>query len=330
MMDELDPFVVQVFDTRHFELLEALNEFAVEIAPRLTAHESKRALREVDLERDAIISTVDYVTVNGNQPPELLAYLEVVNLLTHLEHYLSLRGLWVEKREWCLRLSKQGRLVRPPNGILAIVYNMLGAAFSELHDDNNALFFYDLALKESGLAENDPELGKIYANLGVTYWQTGQLEKALHYMGRALDTELQQGDHHAIAMLLANIAQVFFDAGYRMEALENSINALTLAKELGDVFLEAQFTSIVAVHAMGVDLYEQAADLYEKALELSVTIQDEIGMALTRLNYAILRIHLKQLQQAKQLLIESLPTFERHFMQPEVEKVRVLLNTLNA
>lgn len=318
--------VGRVLDMRHGELVDVLSEFVKMIAPQLATDQSRQALMALDRELPNVSGVLDMLLLpHPPAPLDVLPSLMMIDLLVKLERYLSMRGLWREKLRWCTALVNYSFDIG--NNIRAVLYNLIGSAISELGNNEEAIHFYKLAIAHSGLEEDDPELARIYGNIGVAYWNLGQLEEAIIHVYRVLESAQQRGDLHETATVMANLAQILFQHGDVENSLNASLAALDMAGELGDVVLQAQFTSILATHMMGSPLRNQAGPIFETALELLTEIDDEIGLSLTRLNYAVLCHLLEQRNHARQLALDSLATFERYAM-AEAEQAQTLLEEL--
>ncbi len=319
--------VGDVLDTGRVTLVEALNEFAGEVAPQLASARSRPALAQLDLELPNVAAVLDVLlALDPARSPDPVTYLIALNLILSLERYLSVRGLWWEKLRWGRALLAYRAGVRAE--VLSVVYNLVGSALSELGEDEQAIDLYMLAIETSGLPEDDPELARVYGNLGVAYWNLGRLDEALVYCYRVFELERDRGNRYEMAAAMANVAQLLFDRGDVDTSLAATLEAIQIAEEIGDAILLAHLTATTATHLMGTPLRDEAGPIFEEALKMLAKIGDEIGAALTRLNYAVF-CHLSgQPDRAWQLARESLALFERYAM-PDAAKARRLLADLD-
>lgn len=320
----INPDVGQLLDNRHGVLLETLHDYVVATAPQLATKQSHQVLISLDIEFPNLVSLMDALLEAENT--DVLANTTIVSLLIHLERYLSLRGHWHQKRYWLLKLSDKSI----PRKIAQVVLNMLGTTYSELGKHVEAIEFYQLAIQESGLSPDDPQLARIYGNLGVAYWSLSQLDQALICTRRVLRVEQSVTHNYETAIALANLSQILRESGDIEGGLLVAHRSLEVALQLGDVALQAQFLSLVATHMIANQMLEKAVPVFEMAIHLLTEIQDYIGLGLAQLNYAILCYAIHQYDHAKQWASEAASFFESYGMAEETQKAQKLLDTLKS
>lgn len=323
-MLEISPDLGLILDTRHYEALTTLNHFAAVYATQLETNRSNTALYELDVELPNFLTALNDITTEG------LGFQDIQGLLTlylRLAHYLGIRGLWESKLKWglaLLRLAKQGRL-----GQLIALMNSIGTAYDELDDFETALDFYQQSLELAMKAEiSDARLSPSYSNIAVTLWHMGRIDEGLDYAQRALDLERQQGNLNAVAQSLMNMAQMHYERWEMAEGLALAQEARSVAYEVGDVYLCAQFTSAVATHMVANLQFDEAAPVYEEALRILGEIRDEVGLARAQFNYALLLRILKDIERARDLCFKSIATLERYGLHHEAKRVKELLPKL--
>jgi tetratricopeptide (TPR) repeat protein len=91
-------------------------------------------------------------------------------------------------------------LKRAPNDIQkAANYNNIGLVYRRMVEYQKALSFYEraLAIRETTLLANHPDLAQSYNNIGIVYMKMGEYPRALSYYTRALKIfKLALGDRH--------------------------------------------------------------------------------------------------------------------------------------
>jgi tetratricopeptide (TPR) repeat protein len=191
--------------------------------------------------------------------------------------------------------------------------NCIANAFNEMGDYENAIFTYQAMIERIGEDESrQSALARVYNNLGVVYWKLERFAEAEDHLRRAVDLEERYGSPYAVAMLMANLAQVLKHQDKNEEALEVMRQAVALAGQLQDQMLKTELLPVLANHLMRNRLYEEADVAYGKSLELLEAIQDELGLAQAKHDYAILCYITRHPQRALQLAQESLAVFEAY------------------
>lgn len=246
-----------------------------------------------------------------------------VSLFLQLTEYLRIRVMGQQKVDWGIALLQiaSDEKLKIPEGFL----NAIGAAFDEVGNYQKAIYYYGLLVPMHEEAdENHPSLGILYCNLGVSYWRLGELEMAEDYLKRSLKIQQLHGKLSGAARSLMNLANIYYQRWEMAEALPFAQEAVQVAHQTEDAYLQAQLTSSLAFHMVGSLQFDEAAPVYEEAIRLLEKIGDEIGLAQAKFNYALLCNLLKDIPKARQLAKESLLVFQ-HYQMPDAQKVRTQL-----
>jgi tetratricopeptide (TPR) repeat protein len=114
---------------------------------------------------------------------------------------------------------------------LATTYNNIGGVYWLKGDPDEALKWYDKALKirEQGLNSLSPDLAKLYGDIGLAYHSKGDYDEALNWLYKALKIEEQVLNplSPSLATTYSNIGMVCLQANKLDKALEYFEKALT-------------------------------------------------------------------------------------------------------
>jgi tetratricopeptide (TPR) repeat protein len=319
---EIDAEIGILLDTRYKSLMGVMNDFAVSITPQLQASQSREALAQLDVELPNIVSAVDSLLDMGIADDDRLACLHLISLIVYIERYFTIRGLWEAKLRWSMALLEPSAHAAPK--LTHVLFNVVGTAYSEMGNYEKAVELYQLAIKYADLA-GEPDLTRVYGNLGVAYWRLGRLDEALVYTRRLWEAEKKAGNLYETAVALANLAEIHLEYGDTEGGLLAAFDALKLANQIGDVVLEAEFMALTAKHMVARGLLHEAVPVYKTAIVLLNELDDEPTLGLTLLNYGLLQHLLNHNIDAVQLVQASLEIFERYGMTEEIENARTML-----
>ncbi|NQV15672.1 tetratricopeptide repeat protein [bacterium] len=149
----------------------------------------------------------------------------------------------------------------------------LGVSYQNTGDIEKAMSFYEKALKQAKESGNNQETGHSLNNIGVIYYEKGDNDKALDYHMRSLEIFEKLGDKRRIGRSLDNIGIIYTIKGAYEKALDYQIRSLEIFEELGDKRQKA-----ISLNHIG-NFYDTKGE-YDKALEYhthSLEIREEIG-----------------------------------------------------
>lgn len=312
-MPLIAPTVGHVLESRFAVLVETLAAFAADHSAQLASDTSRDAFAALDAERDNFVAVLDSVLA-----AESLS-VSAARLYLRLGRYLSIRGLWEEKRAWGLAL-----LEHRTGQSRAILHNV-AVATDDLGEHEQAAHLFETLLI-SAEQKGEETLSATLANLGAACWKLGRLDDAYRYTQRALALERELQDNHAVAQSLLNLAGIHYQRWEMDEALALVEEALTLADVSGDSYLIAQATSRYATQLVAALRFDEAFAVYAQALEMLAAVGDEIGMARTYFNFGLLCRIFNDYHQAAVLLRKALGILEHYGILSEASQARHYLN----
>jgi len=316
---KIDDAVGVLIERRHKRLLDQLNRFIQMHIPRLRGKEAVDALRELDTEFANAVAVLDaHLDSEHDACKEL--YIE-------LSSYMTLRGYASDEIRWGQVLLRAE--MPDDDGMdmdLALLNNFklitnIAAAYDELGDVETAIQFYTYIVE--AIPPNDT-LTIVYSNLGVSYRQIGDFDKALQYTNMALAFERELNDRRALSLSLMNLSSIYHGQ-YRMkEGLEAIKESCAMARELDNPLLIAQTSGQYALMLVSNFKLDEAVPIYEEVVRLYDSIPDPIGAARTRYNLALLSYALNKHQAAIDMATEATALLEPYGF-PEVKKMRETL-----
>ena len=144
---------------------------------------------------------------------------------------------------------------------------------------DNALEYFEKALKLDEELGSKEGLANQLVNIGIVYQIKGELDKALEYYGKALKLDEELGRKEGLANQLVNIGIVYQIKGELDKALEYYGKALKLDEELGSKEgMANQLGNIGNVYQIKGEL-DNALEYYGKALKLDEELGSKEGMA---------------------------------------------------
>jgi tetratricopeptide (TPR) repeat protein len=308
--------VGRVLERRYHVLLSALLDYARTHCPDLLTPESLAALDILDAEVDVIANIMD--ELSNTNDIDLLDKLQ--SLYVRLSIYLTMRNYHLDKLRWGEAIMQQMVANHRPIGLA--FFNNHATAMDELGDYERAIALYTMILAAIPADTPTPtRMARVHSNLGVSYWKTGKLDEAMRHMEMAVDIEREQGNLREAAMSLMNISSVLYEQWEMAKALEYAKEAVAISKAIGEPHLIARLTPALAVRMVASLQFDDALPVYEEALQSLHEIGDEVELARTQFNYALLCRVFKQYDKAQQLASDALMILEAHKL-PEAQNVK--------
>lgn len=147
----------------------------------------------------------------------------------------------------------------------------------------------------------DRQRARLLAAYGQFCMEEGHAKRAITWCRRAIDAAELAGDLEAEAQARKVYDWALADLG-RLETSTNSIRALALYEELGDLEGQAIILSNLGVTAYWQGQWNDAIDLWQRSAELEERIGDAVGRALTILNVAEVQLDQGRLDEAQAAL----------------------------
>ncbi|NQV15821.1 tetratricopeptide repeat protein [bacterium] len=136
----------------------------------------------------------------------------------------------------------------------------LGLSYHYSGDYEKAMKFIKKALKQADEIGNDQGVGISLNNIGIIYLEIGENDKALGYHMRSLEIKEELGDKYGIGISLYNIGLIYERKGEYDKSLDYHTQSLAIREELDDKSGRA-----ASLNGLGI-IYDRKGD-YNKALD---------------------------------------------------------------
>jgi tetratricopeptide (TPR) repeat protein len=185
----------------------------------------------------------------------------------------------------------------------AIHLTNLGNAYLLMGDGIRSLSSHQDALNLAVTYHYRDLVGIILGNLGNGYRIIGDMDKAAEYTEKAL---LINGNKKDIGMNLATLAAVLYNRGNIQAAIEKYQQALTIARERGDLRDEEARLGGMGMCYDALGDWDKGLRIYHEAIDIAERIQDRQGEGYLKGNLGLSLMNLGRLDQAIEVMEDAL------------------------
>ena len=186
---------------------------------------------------------------------------------------------------------------------------------------SEALAYLDSArvLQEKYLGLQDPDLARTYGEMGVVYWNQGNLEEAMKWYDKALEICEKVLDplSPALAISYGNKGVVYWNQGKNEEAMKWLDKALEIQEKVLDSLSPALATSYnnKGLVYLNQGKYEEAMKWYDKALAIQEKVLDPLSpdLATSYNNIGLAYVGMKNYDKALEYFNKALPGCIKNF-----------------
>jgi DNA-binding SARP family transcriptional activator/Tfp pilus assembly protein PilF len=193
-----------------------------------------------------------------------------------LASFFDRRAHWWDRVTVCEQGVAAARRLGDPS-IQGLMYRVHGVACIAMrrYDDALGLLTQALALTRAGGDKRDE--GHVLNNMAVAYTSLRRFDEAVEHFDLALALHTEH-DPAAVAVALNNIGYVYALTGDAERAVDHLSRALVLARQVGDEGLEAAILhGLGQAHRAGAD-HEKALDFLRQSLDAHQRIGDQRTM----------------------------------------------------
>jgi len=197
---------------------------------------------------------------------------------------------------------------------IAEMYIQLAASKQTYGEIKASLMDLQKALQISETIQDEKGMGAALNSIAILYDEINDSEQALVYYEKALRIYKDQGTSFSLSVLYFNIGQTFYTLDNKLAATENLNIALNMSSELKDEVGEAFAHRYLGRIAVDQNNYEKANKHFTKALEVFKRFNDNLMHFITILNFADLLSQSGNVDKAIGLLLpleKEVETFNR-------------------
>ncbi|WP_192350548.1 histidine kinase [Algoriphagus sp. Y33] len=178
-----------------------------------------------------------------------------------------------EEYEEALKLFKEVAMHSKASELPAIL-NMANI-FGATGKADSAIFYYQKALKYSGIKENPTQKANLYSNLSLMYTETGRTQDAV----TAVEESLSLIEAHGIAFVrpsaYANAAMAYLGAGDYQKAERFAEESLKLSENQGNLFLQKSAWGTLSDVFAATGDYRSGLEAYVKFATLKDSLNNQ-------------------------------------------------------
>jgi len=163
----------------------------------------------------------------------------------------------------------------------------LGWTYYETGDYDKAMEIYTPALKQAKELSDKHGMGLTLNNIGIVHADKGDYDKALDYHNRSLKIAEELGNKQGMGASLNNIGNVHSNKGDYGKVLDYYGRSLAICEELGDKHGIGYSLANIGIVHVDKGDYEKALDYYGRSLVIAEELSDKHGMGLTLNNIGI-------------------------------------------
>lgn len=159
------------------------------------------------------------------------------------------------------------------------IYNDLGWIYNDLGRKQQALEYYNQAMKINEELANYSEKGRILSNIGSVYDGWGERVQAVEYYNQALHIYQETGDQKGEGWVLNSLGRAYIDFGQFTQAREYLEQALHIRKEAEDRGEMGRTLNNLSVLYIKMGKKEEATECLKEALSILRDFGDRNGQS---------------------------------------------------
>lgn len=248
-------------------------------------------------------------------------------------------ALWVDRgaqyRDRVLKNYQRARKIyQELNDRIGLVQLLINEGILYENDPQQARNRYEQALKEAGEVKDSYLLGTIYLNIGRTYRQQGDLDRAERFYVKARFEFEQAADFLGQAELSLNQATIEWIRGRMELARQNIQQSESYLQNVESSTEQVHPRTVARIRAFQVDIYDAfgesqlAEGHYKQALSIYSKHPDPLREAEALVNYGGLLLRLGRAQEARGRFGRAREILDAYGDKTALESVGVLYNNL--
>ncbi len=186
----------------------------------------------------------------------------------------------------------------PGQRSLAILYNNIGKAYSDLGNYSKALNFILKSMVIHENLGNKKGMAVTYNNMGYLHEIQGNFEKAAKYMNKSLKLSKEMGDQRGISLAHKTLGLNALSIDNNASALDHFSQSLKIGKKIGDKAIVSPVLRYIGKVHLSNKNYQEAINFLTKSLDEATTKQLKNEIASTQVVLAEVYFELGQFTEA--------------------------------
>lgn len=141
-------------------------------------------------------------------------------------------GNYLKAKMKLLQFSKKTDYGNTFSGM--IIQRSLAGIYQSLGEYDSSLIYYNDALNIAGSLKDPVNMGRIYSDIGTTYYYMGKESQALDFFEKARDILLTADDKRQLAKVFNNMASTYIQISYYEKATQFLLESARLKEVLSD------------------------------------------------------------------------------------------------
>ncbi|MBN1326579.1 MAG: tetratricopeptide repeat protein [Candidatus Cloacimonetes bacterium] len=216
-------------------------------------------------------------------------------------------------------------LINEDNRDKVIIYNILGEAYENLDDHDNAIHYYKLTVDSSrNVKDNEAKAYALYS-LAIIYDDTGVHDKAIIYYSQAAALYQKLDQKGIQANILNNIGLIYEGISVYDKALEYYLQAYDSYRKVDDIEGIGHALNNIGNIYQTIGNFFKALDYYQQSLQNYEKINNESGISSSYNNIGIIYDELQDYDKALEYYQHSLEIAEKI---GEIDGIATSLNNI--
>lgn len=227
-------------------------------------------------------------------------------------HFLNAR-VFYSLREWDKAIGEileaQKLTVSGTNTEFVDLNDLMAKTYFNKNEPDSGKLLYDQIIPVLEDSKSYEELGSIYNNLGVHYFNKLDFANALTYYYKSLENNTRANNLKAMSVCHNNIGIIHRKIGNYPEALESFKKALNLRLELGDQRQIAITHNSIGLVYKEMKQYPEAIESFKRSRVICTAPQDYDVLSMVKINLGSVYLDQMQPKEALLLFYEVLPFY---------------------
>ncbi len=194
---------------------------------------------------------------------------------------------------------------------LATAYRAMGIAQSFKYRTKEALNYFNLAIENFQKINKTTDVGVIYADIGRLYKLHKDSQNALAFFLKAEAIHKTGANEKNLIADYNNLGSTYSDLGQKEKAMKAYLKGLKIAEKLKLENENQQLISNLGNLMQGEKNYDEANRYYRKAIAIFVKQNDQVNIGITTLNLANSYVSIGDFKTSTELLMDAISAFTK-------------------